>query len=106
MMCFIFHAVTSKHFVMKIRKSEQRRNRRLTQSHSDSNLLEIYRHKCFRFRRNSGDSHTRIHDMLQDNQGSVHVVCLIIVIIIMIKWKGPIWEFYNLLTVLQTVSSM
>ncbi|XP_071082435.1 leucine-rich repeat serine/threonine-protein kinase 2-like [Haliotis cracherodii] len=44
-----------KHLVEKLRRSEQRRQKRLRYSPSDSQL-EINRHHYFRYRRNSGDA--------------------------------------------------
>ena len=66
---FLLLPVTSKHFVQKIRKSEQRRNRRMTHSNSDSNLLEVYRHKCFRFRKNSNEKQSIVFETLHENKG-------------------------------------
>ena len=62
-------AVTSKYYVMKIRKSEQRRNQRMTHSQSDSNLVEVFRHKCFRFRRNSNEAQNRVFEALNKVRG-------------------------------------
>ncbi|XP_070193267.1 leucine-rich repeat serine/threonine-protein kinase 2-like isoform X2 [Littorina saxatilis] len=61
-------SITSKHFVMKIRKSEQRRNQRMTLSQSDSNLQELYRHKCFRFRRNSSENQMRMRERVHEGR--------------------------------------
>ncbi|XP_076447984.1 leucine-rich repeat serine/threonine-protein kinase 2-like [Babylonia areolata] len=63
-------SLTSKHFVTKIKKGEERRNRRMSHSNSDSNLQEIFRHKCFRFRRNSNEIHTRVLQERRDKAKS------------------------------------
>ena len=74
--------MTSKHFVMKIRKSEQRRNQRMTHSQSDSNLLELYRHKCFRFRRNSNETLSRVFETVPEGRGMNKSAVLVHVLIV------------------------
>ncbi|XP_025107353.1 leucine-rich repeat serine/threonine-protein kinase 2-like isoform X2 [Pomacea canaliculata] len=58
-------SMTSKRFVMQLRKSEQRRNKRVTHSYSDSNLQELYRHKCFRFQKIGQDINRQVEQVLQ-----------------------------------------
>ncbi|XP_035828110.1 leucine-rich repeat serine/threonine-protein kinase 2 isoform X2 [Aplysia californica] len=59
------HSSASKHFVAKIKDSELRRNRRIHQFVSDTNLEQI-RNKCFRYRRPSSDIQNVVFDAIHE----------------------------------------
>jgi hypothetical protein len=82
---------TSKHFVMKIRRSEQRRNRRMMHWSSDSSLVELYRHKCFRFRQENADYFNQQIRTVHESDDGINVLFTFNLLIRMLNHKKD-WD--------------